>query len=230
MPAVEPDNYPHAEWLAADERLQEIEQHLPWVRIIAAGIYGRRVGDSFEFQDVFQWGVVGLLEAMERYRPETGVAFKTYAEYRIRGEILDHLSKTSEIASQAFARKQALQCRASDIDEKVDDPFEMLRSLSVGLAIGFMLEGATDGCDDEAGQNAPYASLAIKELRRELLLALERLPDGQKKVLKLHYLNELQFAEIAQMLDLSRGRISQLHKEGLDALRAGIRVASGREG
>ncbi|WP_046156401.1 sigma-70 family RNA polymerase sigma factor [Chromobacterium vaccinii] len=211
-----------------------IERHLPLVRILAAQIFAKRIGESFEFHDLFQWGMIGLLEAINRYRPDSGVGFKTYAEYRIRGEILDHLASTSEVASQMSARKKALRERAQnlDVDDDASDPFEMLKSLSIGFAIGFMLEdsGMYRAEDEPEGQDLAYQSLELKQMRRSLLTHLLSLPAAQQKVLRLHYLQGVAFAEIAGVLNVSKGRVSQLHKDGLTALRCHLAGGKGGEG
>ncbi|OQS08087.1 hypothetical protein B0T37_21780 [Chromobacterium violaceum] len=211
-----------------------IERHLPLVRILAAQIFAKRIGDSFEFHDLFQWGMIGLLDAIERYRSDSGVGFKTYAEYRIRGEILDHLASTSEVASQMSARRMALRERAQNLDADVNasDPLEMLKSLSIGFAIGFMLEdsGMFQAESEPEGQDLAYQSLELKQMRRSLQTHLQTLPVTQQKVLRLHYLQGVPFAEIAGILDVSKGRVSQVHKEGLAALRRHLAGANGAEG
>lgn len=216
---------------SAEARAALVEAHQPLVRILAARIYARRVGDSYEFHDVFHWGVIGLLEAIDRYRPECGVAFKTYAEYRIRGAILDQLARTSEVASQASARRKALQERVEAMEPDAAEPFDILRELSVGLAIGFMLEdsGMYLAEPEPASEDLAYRSLELKETKRDLLAGLSGVPDKAQKVLRLHYLNGVPFSEIAQLIGLSKGRVSQLHKEGLAALRASLSSAKERE-
>ncbi|MEO4030981.1 sigma-70 family RNA polymerase sigma factor [Chromobacterium vaccinii] len=241
MPILDPPWAGDAAWEPGSEevggrsrREALIESHLPLVRILAAQIFAKRIGDSFEFHDLFQWGVIGLLEAINRYRPDSGVGFKTYAEYRIRGEILDHLASTSEVASQMSARKKALRERAQNLDVETDasDPFEMLKSLSIGFAIGFMLEdsGMFQTEVEPEGQDLAYQSLELKQMRRSLLTHLQALPPAQQKVLRLHYLQGVPFAEIAGILEVSKGRISQLHKEGLAALRGHLAAGKDREG
>lgn len=209
-----------------------VETHQPLVRILAARIYARRVGDSFEFHDVFHWGMIGLLEAIDRYRPEYGVAFKTYAEYRIRGAILDQLARTSEVASQISARRKVRQERAQAIEADELAPFEMLRELSVGLAIGFMLEdsGMYLAEQERPAEDMAYRSLELKETKRELLFNLARLPDKPQQVLRLHYLNGVPFSEVAQLMSLSKGRVSQLHTDGLALLRVSLAAKKEREG
>lgn len=221
-----------ADAASSEARAALVEAHQPLVRILSARIYARRVGDSFEFHDVYHWGMIGLLEAIDRYRPECGVAFKTYAEYRIRGAILDQLARTSEVASQASARRRALQERVEAIEPDAAEPFDILRELSVGLAIGFMLEdsGMFLAEPEPASEDVAYRSLELKETKRDLLAGLAGVPDKAQKVLRLHYLNGVPFSEVAQLLGLSKGRVSQLHKEGLAFLRAGLSSSKEREG
>ncbi|WP_158253606.1 sigma-70 family RNA polymerase sigma factor [Chromobacterium alticapitis] len=198
-----------------------MEAHQSLVRILAARIYAQRVGNSFEFGDLFHWGMIGLLEAIDRYRPDCGVAFKTYAEHRIRGEILDRLASTSEVANQSSVRNQIMRERAQALEAKAVEPFAMLRELSVEFAIGFMLEdsGMYLADPDAPAPDMPYRALELKQARRALLAGLKRLPEHAQKVLRLHYLNGVPFAEVARIMALSKGRVSQLHKDGLNELR-----------
>ena len=197
-----------------------VERYQPLVRVLAASVYGKRVGDYFEFDDLYQWGMVGLLQAIDRFQPDFGNKFETYAEHRIRGEIMSQLSKTSEFACQLSARKQALKDRAELPMQEPLSPFDALFSLSIGLAIGFMLEGTRMyQAEGEAGQESGYQSLAIKQLSEQLRGKVASLPERQGQVIRLHYFSGLQFVEIAEILEVSKGRVSQLHGEALSRLR-----------
>lgn len=198
-----------------------IEKYAPLVRILAAQNYAKRIDDSYEFHDLYQWGMVGLLEAIDRFEPDRGANFKTYAEHRIRGEILSGLSRVTEVASQVASSKQRRKERAAALSDVQGSPFELLMSLSVGLAIGFMLEdtGMYRPGGEEPVRETPYQSYALKQLGETFRNQVTKLPARQQQVIRLHYFNGLQFADVAKAMGISKGRVSQLHKEGLEQLR-----------
>ncbi|GGY28928.1 sigma-70 family RNA polymerase sigma factor [Paludibacterium paludis] len=203
----------------------------PLVKRLAASAFAKRFDDSIEFEDLYQFGMVGLLEALDRFDPEGGANFVSYATHRIRGEILDGWTRNSEVGTQLSARRQRLKDRAQSLDEGSGSPFEQLYSLSVNLAIGFMLDDT--GMYAEAAEGASalpsaYDSFSLKQAAEHLHRRVEGLPDKQKTLLKLHYFNGMQFSEIAMLLGLSRGRVSQLHKEALQSLRTEMPSATGR--
>ncbi|OHX12056.1 hypothetical protein BI347_00035 [Chromobacterium sphagni] len=209
-----------------------VECYQPLVRILAAGIYAKRVGEASEFADLYQSGMIGLLQAIDRFQPALGNKFKTFAERRIRGEILSHLEQASEVASQISARRQRLQDRSEAILDCQEEPFDMLFSLSIGFAISFMLDdtGMYHATETEAKQPSAYQAYALKQLQLDLRRLIASLARGEQQVLKLHYFNGVQFNDIAQILGISKGRVSQLHKDGLRKLRGCLGTLQNAEG
>jgi RNA polymerase sigma factor for flagellar operon FliA len=101
------------------------------------------------------------------------------------------------------------------------DALESLIDLATGLAVGFMLEGSGGFADDSAADPGPsaYSTLAWKETVNLLLAELESLPDREQTIIRQHYIVGLNFDQIADGLQVSRGRVSQLHRSGLARLR-----------
>jgi RNA polymerase sigma factor for flagellar operon FliA len=218
---------------AARERLFGI--YLPFARGIAGGQFKGRKGADLDYDDFAQLACAGLLEAMDRYDPAFGVPFRGFAARRIKGSIIDGLAKLSEVREQIGCRqrmrRERLRSLAPESAEKLssDDAMEALAEMAVGLAIGFMLEGTGLYHDDEnaAVQPTAYDSLAWKDLVERLTAELGRLPERDRTILRLHYLEEVAFDEIAALLRLSKGRISQLHKAALALLRKRISGVGG---
>jgi RNA polymerase sigma factor for flagellar operon FliA len=203
---------------AARERIFSF--YLPFARSLAGRQFKGRRGGDVEYEDFFQLACAGLLEAMERYDPGLGVPFRGFAVRRINGSILDGLTKMNEVREQISFRHRAKR--------------ERLRSLgageAVGLALGFMLEGTSLYRDDSNGvdvQPTAYDSLAWKDLVERLTAELGRLPDRDRTIIQLHYLEEVNFDRIADLLGLTKGRISQLHKAALALLRKRISGTGG---
>jgi len=214
-------------------RSQLLALHLPYARIVAATYYGKRFNDEIEFGDYVQLASVGLLEALERFDPDRGFQFRTFAARRMHGSILNGLERLTEKQQQIAARQRLRSERVQDVKSlaSVDgsgrvpsEPEQLLRFVTetgIGLALCWMLEG-TAMVEDLAGSaDQPfYQSVALDQLRQRLLHAVDALPGQQKTVVKGHYLQELPFEEIAAMLQLTKGRISQIHKQALLHLRA----------
>ena len=204
-----------------DVQIREVlvNAYLPLVRSIAATIYRRRVNDALSFQDILHYGMVGLLDAIDRFVPEKKVDFKVYAKHRIKGEIFDGLSSATEVSSQLNAQKQIVQQRVKSLSENntPQTTLEKLLEQAVGVAIGLMLEGTAVYQEDENTQkdDASYHAYSLKELKLNIGKALLQLPEKQKKVVELHYIQGFNFTDIANIMNLSRSRISQLHKESL---------------
>lgn len=199
-----------------------LDVYLPLVETLSGMIYARRVNDALSYQDMLHYGMTGLLEALERYSPDHGADFKTYASYRIKGEIYDGLSKATEVSSQIASNKLRLRQRAESLtSDSEEDILGKLIEQSIGLAIGFMLDGSSlyHNNDQITNHDVPYSSYELKELSQQLAKLVSELPEDQKKVIQLHYFQQLSFTEIAKIMTFSRSRISQLHKKALLKLR-----------
>jgi RNA polymerase sigma factor FliA len=208
----------------AHERL--VAHYLPYVRSVAARYFAKRGGLEAEFCDYQQLAIVGLLESIQRYDPCASIGFISYAQHRIEGSILNGLPKLSEQHAQLDFQKRVARDRVNSIlgadrgktptksllDEMVD--------LTVGLGIGFMLDGsglyqATETPNEYDG----YTSTLLKESKVMLSQQLDLLPTKERYVLRYHYLFDFSFDQIATQLELTKGRVSQLHRQGLQRLR-----------
>jgi RNA polymerase sigma factor for flagellar operon FliA len=234
-------------------RTQLIDRYLPFARMVAATIYGRRTHNDVEFADYLQLARVGLLEAVNRFDPGLGVQFKTFASKRVQGAVLNGLTRLTEKNQQISVRmrlrkerleaaKEAALAEVSEDDgegEGVRDPNESPRSLGpeklfrylaevgIGIALGVLLEDTAmvdaDAFDNHSHSPSPEVSYfrksEILQLRTVLRGLVEQLSDRQRTVIRSHYMQEIPFDEIAASMDITRGRVSQLHKQGLKRLR-----------
>lgn len=205
-----------------------VEMHLPWCRDIARGMYARRGGLPAEFLEYVQLATLGLIDAIDFYDPLQGANFEVYALPRIRGAILTGLRSMSEKHEQVSLQKRLRKQRLHSLHEKTpgenrsEDLFEKLARVTVGFAIGYMLEGTNIMLDRNAYQPVRrdlYDSVEIKE-RREILKGLvDMLPVQERRVLQYHYYQGLAFKDVADLLDLTKGRVSQIHKSALEHIR-----------
>ena len=210
----------------AGARQELAERHMSYARALAARCYSRRVHNEFEFDEYFHFAVVGMMEALDRYQPGRGALFKTFATLRINGAILNGLNGLSERQQQIGLQRRLARERVESL--KKDEPphdagHQMLQALGeigVGVALGFLLEGTGMLVDSEdtLPDNA-YAQVEMRQLRQRLWQLVEQLTERETQVIRRHYLQQQPFEDIARALDLSRGRISQLHGQGLQRLR-----------
>jgi RNA polymerase sigma factor for flagellar operon FliA len=206
------------------------ERYSGLARTIAARHFYRRSRKTIERADFEQFAYQGLLQAIDRYDPLTGVPFSAFARRRIAGSIADGVGKMSEDAAQISHRARIEQERLRSLRRRGEgadaadggDALAELTELALGLALGLMLEGTslagTPGSGADTRADA-YESLAWRELQTQLAGAVAALPEREAAVLRHHYEHGLSFAQVAELLDLSRGRVSQLHKAALDRLR-----------
>ena len=210
--------------------------HMPYARIVAASYYSRRFHDEIEFGDYLQYASLGLLEALDRYDPARGVQFRTFAARRMHGAILNGLERLTEKQQQIAARQRLRAERLHDLKALAQEASagappqgaeQLLRFVSevgIGLAVCWMLEGTAMVENPEAAAAVPfYQDLAIRQARELLLHAVDALSPQERTVIRSHYLQEMPFDEIAAMLQLTTGRISQVHKQALRRLRALVR-------
>ncbi len=227
----------------ADETARErlLDLHMPYARIVAASYYAKRMHDEIEFGDYLQLASLGLIEALGRFDPKVGVLFRTYAARRMHGAILDGLEQQTEKQQQIAARQRIQAHRNEVIKEGAGNPHgrragatapsepdQVLRYVAeVGLAfaLSWILDGTGMMDLGERSENlAFYRSVELEQLRKRIVDLVDSLPAQEKHVIRVHYFQEETFEKIAEILHLSRGRISQLHRKALlrlkDALRA----------
>lgn len=202
------------------------EHYLGFARIMAGKLYAGRTVAGLEFDDYLQFARVGLLESIDRYDAAQGAKFETYAAVRIQGAILSGIQSYSDLQEQVAARKRILGARVDSLGlqappgDSMDDTFAHLAQVAIGLAVGFALEGTgMYHAPDAPALEDTYGGVEMRLLGQRVLEMVGKLPQRQRDVLTLHYIQQFSFEEVAERLELSRGRISQLHQEGLANLR-----------
>ena len=211
-------------------RAQLVERYLPFARIMAGKLYASRTHREVEFDEYLQFARVGLIEALDRFDPQRGFKFETFAASRITGAILNGMARYSEVHEQAAARKRLVQARVDLLKGEPpavgdsDALFGYLAEMAIGLAVGFALDQTGMYRAEQEAQypDNSYAGVELKQLRARVRSLLGNLSGKQRQVVEYHYLQQLPFEEIARMLELTKGRISQLHKEALRKLRDGL--------
>lgn len=210
-------------------REELIEFYLPLVKRIAAYVYNRRATSEIEYEDYYQYGVVGLLESIDRYQMDGRAIFSTYATFRIKGAIYSGLARLSEKRAQANYRNKLIQERIDSLQEATDRPeaFEEVVNLTIGLALGYLIQGSylTDKESFYSG-NHPYKHNEMEALNNHIRSTIDALPEKENIVVTYHYFNGVSFDDIGDILGLTKGRISQLHKSGLAGIKKTLKKAT----
>ena len=201
-----------------------VQMHMSWARLVAKDVYLKARIRGAEWADYVQNATIGLLEAIDRYEPAYGVDFRTYARHWVRGSVfngLRHLASTP----QGFHSRPALAERSVSLTEDGGDPFETFVSWTVGLGLGHLLETASlDGKADDIDRG-PYATVARSQLAEALTRALEKLSERERAILTLHYFQHIPFVDIASQMQVTKGRISQIHRQAIEAMRGHMQAA-----
>ena len=197
-----------------------IARYAQLARMHAARLYANRQIPHIDFEEFHQYALVGLLEAVDRYDPERGATFPTYASHRIRGAILSGIEKYCEkqeqITTRTRLREERFHGLLKEFAEHEQDPFARLVNLAIGTAIGYMLDDSPMyQAEDSAYEHNIYRSRELKDLSRILESIVNTLSDSEQRVIREHYFQHVRFDEIAVKMSLSKGRISQIHHQAL---------------
>ncbi len=213
------------EQLNEDARTTLIAKYTPYAKAVSASVYARRTDEEIEFDDFFQLGIVGLIESVDRYELNSEATFETFASHRIRGAILSGLENMSERREQVSFRTRMRKERLNSVAEmSATGPegslFDELVEVALGLAICYMLEDTgLVLAKDEISASQAYRTHELAQLKEQLIEAVKYLPERERSVIKSHYFQGKEFAKISDELVLTKGRVSQLHKQALKLLR-----------
>lgn len=201
-----------------------IEHYARVARGIAATVYRTRTDDTVAFEDYLQYARVGLIEAIDRFDTLRGTSFEVFSSYRIRGAIINGLTRETELRARRSRWARRLAERERSIGEStLSDPsrasLEDFVSLSVGLAVGLLIdEEPAEQADESPGAN-PYAEVEANQLRSRVRELIEQLPAREQEVMRGHYYKQLEFQSIAEAMGVSKGRVSQLHARAVERIR-----------
>jgi RNA polymerase sigma factor FliA len=216
-------------------------ENLAEVRYIARSIHGR-IPSHVSFEDLFHAGIVGLIDAVDKFDAHKNVQLKSYARIRIRGAIMDSLRKMDwgprqlrrqarsvDRASRALASELGKSPSTSEVASKLCINLEDLHRL-LGEIQGLRLESLQSGSREASGEDYPAFAFRMeedpfqmtfqKELRDLLDVALSQLDEKEGQVLLLYYREEFTMKQIGLILELGESRVSQIHAAALVHLRS----------
>ena len=220
-----------------------IEQYAPLVKRIAHHMMAR-LPASVEVDDIIQAGMMGLLDAVNRYEEAQGAQFETYAVQRIRGAILDELRGSDwlprsarrnmrriETAINALEQRQRRAPTEKEVADYLEVPLAEYQQM-LQDARGYQIVSYEDFGESEneqflerrGGDAHPGAldKLIDGEMREQLAAAIEELPEREKLMMSLYYERELNLREIGEVLGVSESRVCQLHTQAIARLRTKI--------
>lgn len=222
-----------------------IEQYLPLVQQVVNRL-AKGLPAHISKDDLFSMGTIGLLNSFERFEPEKGVKFETFATWRIRGAVLDGLREMDWVPRQvrqwAKQIEHAYGAVESEIKRSATDeeiaayleitPAELQKRLTQ-IAMGSFSsleeplhefgedQGLLDILADPKVQD-PVAHITRDELKTILQAAIAKLPEKEKLVVALYYYEELSIKEISEILEVTAARVSQLHTKAISRLRGAL--------
>ena len=212
-----------------------IKSCLNLVKKIAWHYHGR-VKNIVEIDDLMQIGMLGLITAAKNFTERPGVRFSSYAKIRIKGEIVDYLRKNSNLCRTTITNKQKYEKTIeklrnslnreptnNEISESMNISIDELYSWKQAFAAN-KLEDIESVYDEfsiwfHSRDDTPEENMTDKELRNSLLKSLYKLDKSEALVIQLYYVEELNVFEIAKILDVSNGRVSQIKTNAIKKLR-----------
>lgn len=215
----------HIEQPTADSRNALYRRYQDYALKIAASELRKIRLVGLERADFEQLAIEALLQTIDRFKPRGDLHFDAYLRIRVRGHIRNAMAKASEASAHYTYRRRVEIARLTSLRETQEEGasgIDQLADIASKIALGLIMESTGERHDNELGDAVPsaYDSMAWHQLCEELTRRLGQLPTKEAFVLDHHYLRGMQFQQIAMLLGLSKGRISQLHAQGLTRLRA----------
>ncbi len=228
---------------------QIVLEHTPLIRYIVNRI-AVRLPSHIDLEDLHNTGVIGLMDAIEKYDPEKNCKFKTYAEFRIKGAILDQLRSLDWVPrsvrqkgrklERAYGEVEQRLGRSANEDEVADslgiqlDKFHELLNQVRGISLVNLEEigsnnadgersgGFADIIEDRQSEN-PYSELKLQEMKSIVADTIGTLPEKERLVVSLYYYEDLNMKEIGGILGITESRVCQIHTKSVLRLRAKLK-------
>jgi RNA polymerase sigma factor for flagellar operon FliA len=201
-----------------------------------------RLPSHVELDDLINSGILGLMDAIEKFEPARNIKFKTYAELRIKGAILDGLRELDWVPRSLRRKKKDIEVAYHMLEQQMGRAAtdeEVARHLSIpledlhkslddlkGVTLGTFVEVGEDGEGEslisfvpDPDAEDPHQTFQVSEIKEILAEAMDVLPKKEKFVVQLYYFDELTMKEIGTLLNITESRVSQLHTKAMLRLR-----------
>lgn len=224
-----------------------ILKYIPYVKYIASRLVSGKP-PGVESEDLVSFGILGLIDAIEKFDPSKGLKFETYATLRIRGAIIDELRKISWIPKSAFSKLSLLNQARGELESELcrepsDD--ELSKKMNISLSEVHQIQSYVNyvsvisldevffKSDDEELQfknivedvTSPQPEKILEDDEKLIILnnALQMLSEKDRIILNLYYYEKLTLKEIGKILDVSESRVSQLHSRAIIRIRENLK-------
>ena len=230
--------------VSTPSRDELIEEYAPLVKYIAERL-SARLPSSIEVEDLINTGVIGLIDAIDKFVADRGVKFKTYAEFRIRGAMLDYLRRQDWAPRSMRRKEKELSGVFRELEQRLKRSatheeaaaamglpmaeFTDLLYKARGLSLLSLNRPKTDDGDEEIKElgdfipvdqdKSPFELLKKQEVRDLLAEQIDFLPEKECMVVSLYYFSELTMKEVGKILGVTESRVSQLHSAAILRLR-----------
>lgn len=236
--------------LAPEKRNELILSYTPLIKYIATRL-ASRLPPHVAVEDLISCGIIGLIDAIDKFDLAKNVQFKTYAEFRIKGAMLDELRsldwtprsvrrKITQL-EQVYEQQEKLLGRpatdeemAKALDLNLDEYFRLLdetKSVSF-IDIDLLRQNATEADSVSfidmmfaSSENDPFTAINLAQMRDFLAKAITELPEKEKLAVTLYYFEELTMKEIGEVMGYTESRISQMHSKSMLRLRSKLKKA-----
>ena len=230
-------------------REDQLIKHAPLVKRVVTRM-AARFPPGVDQEELYQVGMIGLLDAVDKFDPTRDVKFKTYAEFRIKGAILDELRKMDWVPRSVRAdtnkhssawselsfelgREPSDQEMAGQMKMSMDEYYEFIRKASPTPLIS--IEEFKDYSNEEdsvslleilskPGEKDPFSILSLQQMKIKLAEAIGQLEEREQMVLALYYEEEMNLKEIGEILGVIESRVSQIRSKTILKLRAKLRI------
>lgn len=224
-----------------------IVEYAPLIKYVAQKI-ASRLPPNIELDDLISCGVIGLMDAIEKFDPTRENKFKTYAEFRIRGAILDELRaqdwvprsvrEKAKLVERTYQKLERDLGRAATDDEMCrelninQDEYHELLNKAKSVSLLNIDDSSTFsrgdkklmmGLMEHRRSSNPFSAVNFKRAQEKIKDGIKSLPEKQRLVLSLYYYEDLNLKEIGQVLDVTESRVSQLHTQAILKLRAKLK-------
>jgi RNA polymerase sigma factor for flagellar operon FliA len=230
-------------------REQLVLEHTPLIRYIVNRI-AVRLPSHIDLDDLHNTGVIGLMDAIEKYDPEKNCKFKTYAEFRIKGAILDQLRSLDWVPRSVRQKSRKLERAYGEVEQRLGrqateeevadslglqiEKFHELMNQVRGISLvnleeirGSNQDGDRTGSfadiiEDVTAEN-PFASFKLSESKQVIADTIGSLPEKERLVISLYYYEDLNMKEIGNILGITESRVCQIHTKSVLRLRSKLK-------
>jgi RNA polymerase sigma factor for flagellar operon FliA len=221
-----------------------IQKYLPLVSSVVNRL-SMTLPEHVDHDDLYSVGLVGLLQALRNYNPACGTSFETYARVRVRGAMLDELRRMDWVPRTIHEKARRIKEVLGDLEQKLGktpNEVQMAKAMNISVkeyeelldevrpAAFVCLDAVSASEDGDSGplyeviadqaHEGPVEKVSNNELKQVIFERLKELPEMQRKVLALYYLEDMHLREIAEVFKLTESRICQIHAQAILSIRS----------